>query len=189
MSRAFAYVRVSTVEQTTENQTIAIRRAGYEVEEHRVVSETVSGSTLAMERKEFNNMVENKLEKGDQLVVLKLDRLGRDNIDVQQTINMLQNKGVIVVCLDLPYPDLSKPEGKMMMQMFATFAEFERNRIRERTRQGLDRAKAQGIELGRPKGSKNKDAIQKCKTDGMSQSEAANHLSIGLSTVKRNWNK
>ncbi|WP_198511692.1 recombinase family protein, partial [Bacillus subtilis] len=76
------------------------------------------------------------LESGDMLVVLKLDRLGRDNIDVQQTIEMLIHKGVRVVSLDLPIPDLSSSEGKLMLRMFSAFAEFEKDRIRERTQEG-----------------------------------------------------
>lgn len=56
------------------------------------------------------------------LVVLKLDRLGRDNIDVQNTINLLTDKGVKVVCLDLPVADLASAEGKLMLQMLSAFA-------------------------------------------------------------------
>lgn len=83
MSRTFAYCRVSTSEQTTENQIMAIRQAGYDVIDNRVVSEVVSGGVQAMKRKAFSDLVNHKLEAGDKLVVLKLDRLGRDNIDVQ----------------------------------------------------------------------------------------------------------
>lgn len=85
MSRTFAYCRVSTSEQTTENQIMAIRQAGYDVIDNRVVSEVVSGGVQAMQRKAFADMVNHKLESGDRLVVLKLDRLDRDNIDVQHT--------------------------------------------------------------------------------------------------------
>jgi DNA invertase Pin-like site-specific DNA recombinase len=85
-------------------------------------------------------MVTHKLEKGDRLVVLKLDRLGRDNIDVQQTIAMLVDKGIDVVSLDLPVRNLASAEGKLMLQMFSAFAEFEKSRIIERTREGLARA-------------------------------------------------
>ncbi len=90
------------------------------------------------------------MEAGDILVVLKLDRLGRDNIDVQSTINMLTNKGVKVVCLDLPVSDLLGTEDKLMLQMFSAFAEFERNRIRKRKKRVLSGAKAEGKKLGRP---------------------------------------
>ncbi|MDD0156974.1 recombinase family protein, partial [Shigella flexneri] len=75
-----------------------------------------------------------KLEEGDTLVVLKLDRLGRDNIDLQNTVTLLNDKGVKLICLDLPVKDLSSSEGKLVLQLFSTFAEFERNRIRERTK-------------------------------------------------------
>lgn len=64
MSRTFAYCRVSTSEQSTENQIMAIRQAGYEVPENRVVSETVSGGVQAMKRKGFTDMVTHKLEAG-----------------------------------------------------------------------------------------------------------------------------
>ncbi|HDY7442324.1 TPA: recombinase family protein [Vibrio vulnificus] len=187
--RIFAYCRVSTVEQTTENQILAIGNAGYEVEENRVISETVSGSVLAMERKEFKTLVDHKLESGDTLVVLKLDRLGRDNIDVQQTIDALTTKGIQVICLDLPVADLSSSEGKLMLQMFSAFAEFERNRIRERTQEGLNRAKAEGKKLGRPAAKGTTENVQRCKADGLSQSATAKELGIGIATVKRHWNK
>ncbi|EAS75544.1 Hypothetical resolvase [Vibrio alginolyticus 12G01] len=187
--RIFAYCRVSTIEQTTENQILAIRNAGYEVQDNRVISETVSGSVLAMERKEFRALVDHKLEAKDMLVVLKLDRLGRDNIDVQQTIELLKSKGVNVVSLDLPVSDLGSSEGKLMLQMFSAFAEFERNRIRERTQEGLNRAKAQGKKLGRPAAKETTTNVLKCKSEGLSQSEVAQKLGLGIATVKRHWNK
>lgn len=187
--RIFAYCRVSTVEQTTDNQILAIRNAGYDVQESRIISETVSGSVRAMERKEFKTLVEHKLEAGDTLVVLKLDRLGRDNIDVQQTIEQLTAKKIKVVSLDLPVSDLSSAEGKLMLQMFSAFAEFERNRIRERTQEGLNRAKAEGKKLGRPEAKDTTANVQRCKAEGLSQSATAKELSIGIATVKRHWNK
>ncbi|CAH6870572.1 Recombinase family protein [Vibrio chagasii] len=187
--RIFAYCRVSTVEQTTDNQILAIRNAGYDIQENRVISETVSGSVRAMERKEFKTLIEHKLEAGDTLVVLKLDRLGRDNIDVQQTIEQLTAKQIKVVSLDLPVSDLSSAEGKLMLQMFSAFAEFERNRIRERTQEGLNRAKAEGKKLGRPVAKGTTENVQRCKAEGLSQSATAKELSIGIATVKRHWNK
>ncbi|WP_172580395.1 recombinase family protein [Vibrio harveyi] len=187
--RVFSYCRVSTTEQSTENQIIAIRQRGYEVIESRVVSETVSGSVEAMKRDKFKMLVEHQLESGDMLVVLKLDRLGRDNIDVQKTITMLGGRGIKVVCLDLPVADLSSAEGKLMLQMFSAFAEFERNRIRERTKEGLERAKAEGKKLGRPAAHATTDSVQAKKAEGLSQSNVADALGLGIATVKRHWNK
>ncbi|GAB1621410.1 recombinase family protein [Agarivorans albus] len=187
--RTFSYCRVSTTEQTTENQILAIRQKGYDVSDSRVISETVSGSVEAMKREKFKMLVDHQMESGDMLVVLKLDRLGRDNIDVQSTINLLTDKGVKVVCLDLPVADLSSAEGKLMLQMFSAFAEFERNRIRERTKEGIERAKAQGKKLGRPEAHATTLSVQSMKVEGLSQTKAAEVLGLGIATVKRHWNK
>ena len=188
MGRVFAYCRVSTVEQTTENQLLAIHKAGWLVEPSRVVSETISGSVAAMQRQEFKLLVEHKMESGDSLVVNKLDRLGRDNIDVQQTIIMLMQRGIKVICLDLPSQDLASAEGQLILQMFSAFAEFERNRIRERTQEGLARAKREGKKLGRPEALKTTRLVQDLKQQGLSQSKVAARLNISLATVKRHWN-
>ena len=188
MSRTFAYCRVSTSEQSTENQIMAIRQAGYAVNDSRVISETVSGGVQAMQRKGFADMVTHKLEAGDQLVVLKLDRLGRDNIDVQQTITMLVDKGIDVVSLDLPVRNLSSAEGKLMLQMFSAFAEFEKSRIIERTKEGLVRARKEGKKLGRPVASDTLQRVQEARAKGLSQSNAALALNLSLPTIKRNWN-
>lgn len=186
MSRQFIYCRVSTSEQTTENQLSAIQQRGYEVPASRVISETVSGGVPTANRKEFSKLVE-KLEAGDELIVLKIDRLGRDAIDVLSTVNKLTQMGVKVISLDLPVPDLSRPEGKMMLGMFSVFAEFEKNRIRERTQESLDRLKAEGVKLGRPEATETRKKVQECKAMGLSQSATANHLKCSVRTVKRHW--
>lgn len=188
IGRTFAYCRVSTSEQTTENQIHAIRQRGYELLDSRVISETVSGSVPANERPEFNRLAD-RLERGDRLVVLKLDRLGRDNIDVQQTIGRLLSAGIEVHCLDLPIVNLASAEGRLMLQMFSAFAEFERNRIRERTSEAIQRRKTQGLPVGRPEATETTQAVLGCKLDGKSQSQTAKELDISLATVKRHWNK
>ena len=186
--RTFAYCRVSTLEQDTTNQILAIEKAGYNIDPSRVISEKVSGSVQAMQRGQFKLLVDHKLESGDTLVVLKLDRLGRDNIDLQQTINKLTDKGVKVVSLDLPVSDLSSSEGKLMLQLFASFAEFERNRIRERTSEGLARAVKDGVKLGRPKATSTTAKVQAAKARKLSQAKVAAELGMSLPTVKRHWN-
>jgi len=188
MTRQFIYCRVSTSEQTTENQLSAIRLRGYDVSTSRVVSETISGGIPTASRKEFSKLVD-KLEAGDELIVLKIDRLGRDAIDVLSTVERLGSMGVKVISLDLPVPDLSKPEGKMMLGMFSVFAEFEKNRIRERTQESLDRLKAEGVKLGRPEATETTESVQQCKAMGLSQAQAADHLGISVRTVKRHWHK
>lgn len=185
MSRVFMYSRVSTVDQHTENQVQEVQAAGFAVEPQRVIEEVVSGSTCASERKGFGKLLE-RMEKGDVLVVTKLDRLGRNAIDVQQTVQMLEAKGVRVHCLALGGVDLTSAAGKMTMGVLAAVAEFERDLLIERTQAGLERAKAAGKVLGRPV-AVDKEAVQALKLEGLSQSQAVEKLGVSLSTVKRNW--
>ena len=149
MSRVFAYCRVSTTDQTPENQAMGIAAAGFAVQASRVVTETVSGSVLAADRPGFTKLVD-KLESGNVLVVTKLDRLGRNAMDVRATVEKLETMGVRVHCLALGGIDLTSPAGKMTMGVIAAVAEFERDLLIERTQAGLARAKADGKALGRP---------------------------------------
>jgi len=149
MSRVFAYCRVSTTEQTTDNQVQEIATAGFSVTKQRTITETISGSVAARERQGFDRLL-NKLEGGDVLVVSKLDRLGRNAMDVRVTVEALAGMGVRVHCLALGGVDLTSPAGKMTMGVINAVAEFERDLLIERTQAGLARAKAEGKALGRP---------------------------------------
>ena len=149
MARVFAYCRVSTFDQTTDNQLREIQAAGFEITAKRVIAETVSGSVPTAERAGFASLI-NKLEEGDVLVVTKLDRLGRNAMDVRTTVEALTGLGVRVHCLALGGVDLTSPAGKMTMGVIAAVAEFERDLLIERTQAGLARAKAAGQPLGRP---------------------------------------
>ena len=146
----FAYVRVSTTEQNSENQIKEIEDAGFKVEPHRIISETISGSMPTARRKGFIRLLD-KIESKDILVVTKLDRLGRDAIDVSATVAKLEKSGIKVHCLALGGVDLTSSSGKMTMGVINAVAEFERNLLIERTQSGLTRAKSQGKTLGRPK--------------------------------------
>jgi putative DNA-invertase from lambdoid prophage Rac len=149
MSRVFAYCRVSTGDQTTDNQVREIEAAGFAVDAKRIITETVSGSVAALERKGFAKLVD-RLEHGDVLIVTKLDRLGRNAMDVRATVERLEGEGVRVHCLSLGGVDLTSAAGKMTMGVIAAVAEFERDLLIERTQSGLARAKAAGKALGRP---------------------------------------
>jgi putative DNA-invertase from lambdoid prophage Rac len=150
MSRVFAYCRVSTSEQTTDNQVQEIASAGFDVTSKRTIVETVSGSVAASERRGFGQLL-SKLEDGDVLVVTKLDRLGRNAMDVRSTIEALTGMGVRVHCLALGGVDLTSPAGKMTMGVIAAVAEFERDLLIERTQSGLARARVEGKIFGRPR--------------------------------------
>jgi putative DNA-invertase from lambdoid prophage Rac len=149
MPRTFAYVRVSTMGQTTANQIQEIEAAGFKVDTRRVVSETVSGSSAIAQRPGFIKLL-NKLEQDDVLIVTKLDRLGRNAIDVATTVAKLATMGVRVHCLALGGVDLTSPAGRMTMGVISAVAQFERDLLIERTQSGLTRAKAGGEVLGRP---------------------------------------
>ncbi|TQK07005.1 recombinase family protein [Herbaspirillum sp. SJZ107] len=143
----FAYGRVSTKEQTTENQRIEIEASGYTVE-YWYADEGVSGKMSAMQRPQFAKML-GQMRDGEKLVVTKLDRLGRDAQDIGATIKMLAGRKIEVVVLQLGKLDLTSPAGKLMLKMLAAVAEMERDLLVERTHAGLERAKAEGKTLGR----------------------------------------
>lgn len=186
MTRAFIYARVSTTDQTTDNQVREVAQAGFAVEPHRVIEETVSGSVAAMERKGFVRLVD-KLERGDILIVTKLDRLGRNAMDVRATVERLAAEGVRVHCLALGGVDLTSPAGKMTMQVVSAVAEFERDLLIERTQSGLARAKAEGKTLGRP--AKLTDAQQAAirakRAEGVSLGTLANEYGVTRSAIQR----
>jgi putative DNA-invertase from lambdoid prophage Rac len=148
MSRVFAYCRVSTTDQNTSNQVQDIRAAGYEVDKRRVVEESISGGVAVKDRPSFQKLRE-RMEEGDVLIVTKLDRLGRNMLDVCATVKLLDTMGVRVVCLQLGGADLTSPSARMTMQILSSVAEFERSLLIERTQSGLARAKAEGKTLGR----------------------------------------
>ncbi|MFM0505998.1 recombinase family protein [Paraburkholderia sp. RL17-373-BIF-A] len=149
MSRVFAYCRVSTMDQTTENQRLEIERAGFSIDKRRIVEESFSGSVAASERPGFTRLMD-RMESGDILVVTKLDRLGRNARDVRATIEALSELGVKVHCLALGGVDLTSAAGRMTMQVLNAVAEFERDLLIERTNAGISRAKAEGKQFGRP---------------------------------------
>lgn len=107
-------------------------------------------------------------------------------MDVRSTVELLASRGIRVHCLALGGVDLTSAAGKMTMQVLSAVAEFERDLLIERTQAGLKRAKATGIKLGRPKDASS-EAVQKLKSEGLSQSTVAGHLGVSLSTVKRLW--
>lgn len=146
----FGYGRVSTGQQTTENQRLEIEQAGYNIDaDYWYADEGVSGKVAASQRPAFSRML-GQIRKGETLVVSKLDRCGRDAIDVLQTVRQLGERGIKVIVLQLGNTDLTSPAGKLLLSMLAAVAEMERDLLVERTQAGLRRAKAEGKILGRP---------------------------------------
>lgn len=186
VSRVFAYCRVSTAEQTTDNQLQEIQSAGFNLEPRRVVAECVSGSVATSQRKGFAKL-RDRLEAGDVLIVTKLDRLGRNAMDVRATIDDLSQAGVRVHCLALGGSDLTSAAGRMTMSVISAVAEFERDLLLERTASGIARARRAGKTLGRPRAlSAAQESIAQQKlAQGSSVSAIARELDTSRQTVMR----
>ncbi|QBY45828.1 recombinase family protein (plasmid) [Arsenophonus nasoniae] len=186
MSRVFAYCRVSTLEQTTENQRREIEAAGFNIKPHRIVEENISGSVAANERNGFVRLTD-RLEAEDVLVVTKLDRLGRNAMDIRKTVENLASVGVKVHCLALGGVDLTSPAGKMTMQVISAVAEFERDLLIERTQVGIVRAKAQGKKLGRPRAlnDEQREEVLSYLKNGQSISSLAKIFNTTRQTIMR----
>ncbi len=156
------------------------------VDPKRVVTETVSGSVAAMERKGFAKLVD-RLEAGDILIVTKLDRLGRNAMDLRTTVERLAAEGVKVHCLALGGVDLTSTAGKMTMAVIAAVAEFERDLLIERTQAGLARAKASGKALGRPQtltDDQQRTIIEK-RRQGVSLGALAKEYDVSRAAIQR----
>ena len=184
LQRVFAYARVSTVEQLTENQREQIARAGYNIAPKRFIEEQISGSVPAAQRPGFQRLLE-RMDEGDTLVVTKLDRIGRDSIDVQQTVERFQREGIRLVVLQLGNLDLTSSAGALMVKMLAAVADFERDLIIERTQAGQARARAAGTHMGRPAKTTpdQQRAIRKALVAGATVSSMAASYQVSRATI------
>jgi putative DNA-invertase from lambdoid prophage Rac len=184
MSRVFAYARVSTVEQLTENQREQIAQAGYKIDPKRFIEEKVSGSVPASQRPGFQKLME-RMEEGDTLVVTKLDRIGRDSIDVQQTVSIFERLGMRLIVLQLGNLDLTSSAGALMVKVLAAVADFERELIVERTQAGQARARAEGKHMGRPAKTtpKQQEEIRKSLLKGSTVTAMAKQFNVSRATI------
>lgn len=174
------YARVSTDEQETANQVLALKNAGCE----KIYAEVASGSRW--DRPKLGQVFD-QMRAGDVLLVWKLDRLSRSLKDLLTLMERLEKLGAGFRSITESI-DTTTPGGRMMMQIIGSFAEFERSMIQERTKAGLESAKKQGRTGGRrPK----LDAQQKKEIVGMVTSgqktaaDAARLFKIHPSTVSR----
>ena len=186
MSRVFAYCRVSTLEQNTENQRREIEAAGFAIRPQRLIEEYISGSVAAGERPGFMRLLD-RMENGDVLIVTKLDRLGRNAMDIRKTVELLATSEIRVHCLALGGVDLTSPAGKMTMQVISAVAEFERDLLLERTHAGIARAKASGKRFGRPPvlSEEQKCVVTERLKGGISTSAIAREFNTTRQTILR----
>jgi putative DNA-invertase from lambdoid prophage Rac len=179
----FGYGRVSTEQQHTENQRIEMEQAGHQVD-YWFEDRGVSGKVPAAQRPQFAAMLD-KIRDGETLLVSKLDRLGRDAIDIQQVVRGLAARGIRVVVLALGGQDLTAPAGKLMLAMLSAVAEMERDLLVERTQAGLARARAEGRKLGRPTKTSptQQRAICEALEGGATVSELARNFAVSRATI------
>lgn len=143
----YGYTRTSTKDKQVDDlQRTALIEAG--VDAKRIYSDQVSGSKEARSRSGWSSLDE-RLEDGDELVVWRIDRIGRSMIDVITTVQELLGRGVAVRSLTDGI-DPATREGRLMLNLMATFAEYERELIQERVQAGVDSARARGVRFGRP---------------------------------------
>lgn len=140
----FAYIRTSTKDQHADLQRDAIAKVdGIK----RVYTDKGVSGTLAS-RPQWDALID-RLEEGDEVVVWKLDRMGRNTINVLEAVKRITDAGASFYSITEKI-DTSGPMGQAMLTIMAAFAQLERDTIVERTRAGLDAAKAQGRVGGRP---------------------------------------
>lgn len=182
-----AYLRVSTADQTTENQRREVEAAGFTPA--LTFSDTLSGTTKAAERAGFMAALGalKAAEGPRQLVVTKLDRLGRSTADVLDTIRQLSTIGAEVIVLQLGKLDLTSPAGKLMLTMLSAVAEMERDLLVERTHAGLARARAQGKRGGRPSAlsAEQREMARALLAAGSTVAEVARHMDVSRQTIMR----
>jgi DNA invertase Pin-like site-specific DNA recombinase len=177
----FGYVRVSTDDQTTENQKRSIAERYQNVRWYS--DDAVSGAIVAAQRPKLSQLL-GTVQNGDTVVVAAIDRLGRNTVDVLTTVELLKNKGVSVVSLRENF-DLSTPVGIAMLTMLAAMAQLERENIKARQLAGLERARAEGKNLGREKTIDDKHVAQWRLENNASIADTAKHFSISTASVKR----
>lgn len=181
MTTLIGYVRVSTSDQNVENQKQQISDAGYSVTRW-FSDEAVGGAVKAAERPGFGELL-SYVREGDTLIVIAIDRLGRNTIDVLSTVEMLQTKGVKVVSLREGF-DLSTPVGKAMLTMMAGLASLEKDLIAERRTAGIKRAQTEGKHCGRPIKA-TVEQVQELLAQGLPPAAVQHRLGISKATFYR----
>lgn len=152
----FGYARVSTKNQHEDRQVESLLQYG--VEERNIIVDKESGKD--MERDGYMLLKNKLLRKGDTLVITELDRLSRKKVDIKAELESLKEMGVRVKILNIPTTLIEFPEeqawvlemvNNILIEVLGSIAEEERNKIRQRQREGIDCAMAKGTEFGRPK--------------------------------------
>ncbi len=194
----YGYIRVSTDKQTVENQRFEIRRFckknGFKVDGW--IEETISG-TKSYDKRELGKLL-NMIKKGDLIICAELSRLGRNLFMIMEILNICMTKGCQVWTIKDGYRLGDDIQAKVLAFAFGLSAEIERNLISQRTKEAMDRLKAEGKQLGRKPGTCPKTAyrlngqenrIRKYMDAGMSYTKIGDKFNCGHQAVKNYVNR
>ena len=174
------YARVSTKDQDLTTQTNQLQELGCE----EIFTDTISG--IAKERPGLDSLMR-FARKGDTVIVTKTDRIARNTIHALTIADELREKEVGFKLLDLGDVNINDKMGRMIYTVMSAFAEMERERIRERQREGYERARQEGRSMGRPK-ILTDDLVARIKdltNTGLSQNKISQQLGISRPTVRK----
>ena len=172
------YARVSTSGQSLEVQLDQLRAEGCT----KIFSETKSGKSAA-NRPELANALD-YVREGDVFVVTRLDRLARSMVDLRQIIDRLTEKGVGFRALQQGAIDTTRSDGRLLLNVLASFSEFELDIRKERQAEGIEKAKSEGRYKGRPK-SVDASKVKGLKAEGVSPTKIAIDLKVSRASVYR----
>lgn len=154
MNISFAYVRVSTIEQSLDRQIDALKV--YVTDEKYIYSDKASGKD--MERTGFQNLLK-AMRAGDTLYIKSIDRLGRNKAQIKEYLELFKKNGISMKILDMPTTMQDHPEGQewvldmvntILIEVYTTLAQQERANLLQRQAEGIAAAKSRGKHLGRP---------------------------------------
>jgi DNA invertase Pin-like site-specific DNA recombinase len=175
------YARVSSIDQGFDGQVERLKAAGCK----KIFAEKLSGKSTNG-RHELTKAFK-ALRPGDVLIITKLDRLARSIRDLLNIIDQLKAGGVMLKALDDTWLDTTSPHGELIFTIMGAMAEFERKLIRQRCEEGIQRAKAQGKQFGRPgrldAGQRRK--IAERHANGESMAALAEAYDVGVATIFR----
>lgn len=174
------YIRVSTIEQKTDRQEIALSKLGVE----KIFIEKASGKNS--DRLQLKKMLD-YVRENDTLYIESISRLARSTRDLLSIVQILQNKKVYLVSLKENI-DTSTPEGRFVLTIFGALSELERESTLQRQKEGIEAAKIKGIKFGRPSIEMPKDwdkVINLWKRGELTAIEARKHLNLSRSTFYR----
>lgn len=176
MSYTIGYARVSSVGQKLEVQRDLLKDKGCKA----IFEEKISGGNL--DRPELNLLLRT-IREGDTVVVSKLDRLARSMSDFWSIYDEIKDKGASLEILNMGL-DTNSPQGRLMMGVLSSVAEFEKELMKERQADGIAKAKKAGKHLGRPKMTKElKKQVIAFIDDGMTKAAISKKLGVGVSTI------